>query len=298
MNRKKRRLKQLFLVGSIGLGLILKTSVSLAAPEINVHIEQKTAVRVGEDIRLILQISWKSAEADYRFQVPVLSSEDFVFEELAEGNEVFQKNGEEWHKKIFRFTLKASKAGKGVIQPFQINYLDTATQSNGFLNIQAIEHKIIDDRSALYWIIGTIGLLGSIGLTILKWMARIRNHEKTESATVIPTIEEKYISLLLECKERINSQDAAKSKLYESGKMFRDYLSQKFDIPGGGMGTTDIILRNIQSKIPNEELRILRKIFDRLDELRYANTDRLMDESRALFHDMIRFIEGKKVIPV
>lgn len=284
---------RIFLQGLIVLAVVcFFPGPAQAEPEIEVNLKPSRTAKVGEICQLILQISWRSEEANYSFTHPEPVLENFSVEEIGESNEVFQKKGEEWKKKTFRTDLKALKSGKGRIRPFVVTYIDPARQVGGHFEIPEKEIKIAPDRSRLYQGVVLTAALFSAGGLIGGWIVSGKRKRKSEEAALGPeqTLEERLVTDLTRRKEEGEGSDY----LLEAGKLFRGYLGEKYSVPGE-KATRHELIAQIEGKISAEELRTLKRIFDRLDEWRYADRGKSQENEHYLYDEMIRFIEGKKI---
>ncbi len=254
-------------------------------PQFTIQMKPNRTVKVGENCQLDVEVAWKSKDADYRFAPSPLTLENLAVEESGETNETFQKEGEEWKKKTFRFKLHATQKGKGRIRPFQVGYLDPQTASAGHFEVGEMEISIAPDRTPLYRFLleGTaVTTLGALG----GWWLVARMRKKQLAAPVAePTLEDRYLSQL----------GVTSDKISEAGRHFRTYLVEKFSVRPGG-ATNRELLAVLQSRLSGEELKNLRKIFDKLDECRFGTASRSPVEQQQLHREMVHFVEGKKII--
>ncbi len=291
--------RRMFLRGFFLLGIISLWGGTLQAePEIEVGLNPSGALKVGETCELTVEVTWKSAEGEYVFPKPEVALERLAMEDLGESSETFQKDGEEWKKKTFRFVLRAVLPGKGRIDSFRVDYVDSAKQLGGHFDIEPWEVKVSPDRSRLYRGLGVgLGALSAGG--ILAWMIALifrRRRKKTEESVEAP-LEESYLAQLSGLREELKEGRKGREALFDAARIFRGYLGRKFSI-ANSVGTTEEMLRELNVKVSIEEIKALKKLFERLDERRYAISEGSARGEEPLLVEMIRYVEGKKVIGI
>ena len=239
-------------------------------PQMEVDLKPSKAVKAGETLYFLVQLSWRSEEGEYRFPLPSLVLENLALEARGEANETFQKEGMEWRKKSFRFELAPLRRGRAKILPFRIDYFDPSQQRNGHFEVGALELNVLPDYTMLYRF-GLIagGSLAGIGV-LGSWILRRRIRRKGESTPdVESTLEAQTLSRLTTNRE----------ELFEAGKIFRTYVNEKFE-----------------NQIPWDEMKTLKRIFDTLKEWQYSGSRHSREEGEKLYSEMIRYVEGKKII--
>ena len=257
-----------------------------AEPELKTTLEPLRHVQVGQTCQLHIQLKWRTGEGNYLFAQPQLELENLVVEENGEANETFQKDGEEWKNKVFVYKLKATQAGKGKVRPFRIIYTNAQVGKMDHLEVEALEIRILPDHSIFFRILlvvlGSTTVLGAAGGWFWVNHARQKNKKMPLSE---PSLEERYLSNLT----------PASNQLLEAGKVFRSYLTEKFLLSHGGSTHLEI-LDQLEKKVRPDEMRILKKIFGRLDEHRFGNPSASQAEHQELYREMVRFVEGKKIV--
>lgn len=244
-----------------------------AAPEIEVKLEPSHGLKAGQTAQLEIQVSWRTSEALYFFTLPQIPLENLSLEEMGESNETFQRDGEEWKRKVFRLHLKPEKPGKAQIRAFRLNYIDPTNQKGGFLDIPVRELKVRQDLSRFYPAAAAIaGMALFTGILAgWTWVRRRKPSIPTQPEEI--GLEEHYLSLL----------HSPQMSLSEAGRLLRAYLSEKS--AGGSEG-----------KLSLKESKILEKIVGQLEELRFASRSSPAEEEKRLLEEIVRFIEEKRVI--
>ena len=269
------------------LGAILfYPATSFADPTVGVSLCPQQKVKIGAVCPFHLELSWPSQEGEYRFALPDLTLENLRVEGEGESNETFQKQGKEWKKRVFRFDLKATQPGKGRIRPFQIHYLNPTSGQGGDLKIDEISLKVVPDRSGLV----RVAVFSAVGIAVVTALSiflvlRSKRHDLQPQAPREPTLEERYLSQFFQTGGQIA----------HSAKIFRSYLTEKFSIPFKS-ATNREAMKQMEGKIPPNELKTLKEIFDKLDEISFAQNTASSTRPEQIHREMIRYIEGKKVI--
>lgn len=249
-------------------------------------MEPERSVKVGGFWQFDIEAAWKTQEADYRFAPPSLALENLSLEESGETNETFQKEGFEWRRKTFRFKLRAVQSGKGRIRPFQLGYWDLQTASESYFEVKGQEISIVPDRTRLYGWLG--GGAGFVALSALgaEWLARrLRKKKRRIQGALEAALEERYLSQL----------DTLTLAISEAGKVFRNYLTEKYSLFSGGT-TNCQMLSALETRLDGEELKNLRKIFDKLEHCQFGGSPRSSAEHERLHQEIVNFVQGKKII--
>ena len=270
----------------LGAALLLSPHTSFADPTVKVSLCPHQKAKMRAVCPFHLELSWPSQEGEYRFALPNLTLENLHIEGEAESNETFQNQGKEWKKRVFRFDLKGTQPGKGRIRPFQIHYLNPTSGQGGDLKIDEISFKIVPDRSGFI----QVALLSTAGTVIVAAVSiflvlRGRRHNLRPGPIGELTLEERYLSQFLQSGGEASN----------SAKIFRSYLTEKFSIPFKS-ATNREAMKQIEGKIPPNELKTLEEIFDKLDEISFAQNAASSTRPEQIHREMIRYIEGKKVI--
>jgi len=286
MTTKRKRKKAEFEIPTFrifGLALFLFAPPLWAEPEFHVAMDRGKSVKAGQVLQLDIEAAWRTKEGDYRFLVPSLQLENLSLEESGETNETFEKEGEEWRRKAFRFRLRALEKGHGRIRPFQVGYVNPETATRGHFEAGELEISIVPDRTRRFQVASGVTFLG-LGIFGTLQFLRRRKKEPLE-ALKEPTLEERYLIQLNKEAEKIS----------EAGRIFRAYLTEKFSL-SRGRTTPKEILGLLKNQSSPEELKKLRKIFDKLDECQFGTAERSGPEHRQLHQEMTHFVEGKRII--
>ena len=266
----------------LGLTAFLGLSSAYADPQFEAALNPQK-IRTGEIFQFTIEATWKAEEADYHFSEPDLRLENLAVEEIGESNESFEKAGKAWKKKEYRFTLKALKPGKGKILPAAVHWTDPLGQKDGLFKTPNFEIQITPDHFKVYRSSILISVTAlAVGL-VTAFLSR-RKRRPLLAETQKPTLEDCHVAFL---EQRLDGFE-------EADKNLRDYLCEKYHLRANGATDRELLLQ-LESQLPSEDLKTLRKIFDRLERLNYAPSADAPGESRKLVHEMIQFIEGKRI---
>lgn len=266
----------------VGLFLLLPPS-GHTEPELRTALDPPRHLQEGRTCQFMIRLRWRSLEANYLFSQPRFELDNLTVEEIGESNETFQEKGEIWRKKTFLYKLRALRSGKGRIHPFRVSYTDPHKGETDHFEVGGLEIQISRDRRLLFQ--AFLIALGFIGITVGGFLIR-RNFRKNKQIPVPEaSLEERYLQNLTHVSSQISA----------FGKLFRSYLAEKYLLPEGG-GTTPQVLGQLEKKLRPDEWKTLKKIFDKLDEYRFGNLSRPEAEQEELYRDILRFVEGKKVI--
>lgn len=278
---------RIFLTGILAAHLVVFfPRYASAKPQIEVHLEPVKGIRAQTVCYLIVQLIWRSREGDYRFSQPELILDNLTLEGAGEANETFQKNGEEWKKKLFHFDLKAIRAGRAKVRPFQIVYVESSQQASEHFEVEALELRVFPNNSRLYRAGLTAAGLLAAAVALGGWIFLRRRRKELEAIQASePTLEERTLSRL----------PSDPQQLLEAGKIFRAYLSEKYSLSEGASTGREVLLK-MKERISADELKTLKRIFDTLEERQYATPHRSGEECRKLYSEMVHYVESKKII--
>lgn len=286
-----------FLLFFLFLTLLWNVGTGWAEPEVQVALNPSRNVTSGSVCRFSVEIAWNTKEADYRFSEPRLNLDNFTLEEAGESSEAFEKKGEPWKKKEFHFKLKALRPGKGRIQSFTLHYLDPVRQTGGEFPVESLEIRIVPDRTKFYR--GLLIAGGVLALLLISGAVLWKIRSKTSRAQLEPektqSLEDRYLESLHPRVRDHESGELSRDLVLELEKKFRCYLSEKSSLQGSALTHRELLSR-LEGKFTAGELKTLRRIFGKLEEFHYAVAPSSVGESRQLVNEMIRFIEGKRII--
>ena len=267
---------------------------AFADPQVEVTLNPSRNLKINQTCQLLLQVSWKLEEADYHFLEPDLRLENFTVEESGESSESIEKQGEAWRKKEYRFSLKPLRPGKGKISRLVLRYVDPVSQKEGRFESPPLEIQIVPDHKKLY-------LGGGVGLAIVALVGGILLIIRRRKITSIPpavaelTPEDRCLSFFQKLAQETDPQISSRAISSQAEKHLRNYLAEKWDLRITGTGSHEFE-HQLKDKLAPEEFKTLSKIFDKLEQWRYAETQVYPAESRKLLNEMIQFIEGTRTV--
>ena len=267
---------------------------AFADPQIEVALKPSRTLRINQTCQLLLQVSWKTQEADYHFLEPDLRVENFTVEETGESTESIEKQGETWRKREYRFSLKPLRPGKGKISQLVLRYVDPLSQKGGRFESPPLEVQIVPDHEKLY-------RGGGIGLAAIGLAGGILLIVRRRTITSIPPVvteltpEDRCLGFFQKLAQETDPQISSRAISSQAEKYLKDYVMEKWDLKISGTSRPEFE-HQLKGKLAPEEFKTLSKIFDKLEQWRYAETPVFPAESRKLLNEMIQFIEGKRTV--
>lgn len=244
-----------------------------------------------------VKVSWQG-DLD-RFEIeklenPILTN--FRILSNSSSNRVGQAGGVKQAVKTYEFTLQPLELGMAYADGMIIEYVDMKSGKKGHLLTNRLEAKVIDpikERSLKPWIIGggvvvTLLLLGGGRVYFAK---RKKAREAADNAKALESIpiEEKYLP---ELKENVDLQGGDQIGSFSSlSKLFRSYLSERYDMPARGMTTQEISSHLSKLAIPEKIIEQTREILDSSDVAKFSGgqVERgVIERCYTLFEDILK----------
>lgn len=268
----------------------------LAEPQAESELTRRN-IDLQETTELIISISWPKEEADYRFTLPRLSLHNLEIKRRGESQETFRDgNGKGIRiRKTFSIELKPLEKGPARIDPLTIRYVDSAKGFTGEIQIPEYGIRVKAERGVLTGLLTIMLMAGIAGVVFFYYR---RRREGRSRQAVDPQERES-----LENKKVNRIKDIAAS--YEKGESvdvlglmgqeLKDFLKRRYQIEK--ILDEETFLNELNSRdIGLQEQRHLKRLFGILREARYSGREVSADEIRELKEDMIRYIEGKRIV--
>jgi len=167
--------------------------------------------------------------------------------------------------RTYEYTLQPIELGMAYIDGTIIEYRDTKYDQTHRLVTDRLEIRVvepIEERSLRPFILAAsalffLALLASLGFVFLK-QKKAREAELEKQALELIPVEERYLSDL---KEKVDLKNQNVVETFSSlSKMFRTYLSEKYQIPA-----MEITTKEIATKL--NELAVSENIISQVDEI-------------------------------
>lgn len=279
-----------FSVGVI-VFLLLCGGAVLAAPEIKVTVFPEK-ISSDQTVQLQLEIQWPKKEAQYSFAVPPLRLKNLSILRQGESQENFRRDEDEWTLKTFLMELQPLSAGKGVVQPFTLPYIDPASQKGGSFEVAEVVIPITKPpwkASGLFFGFGVVLLLLP-GTAILLFLLK----KKQPSAALADLLPQNEIAL-----QKIKSLSAhtnpSRDLIFKITTEFRRFLADYFDIAGRQL-TEDELLAALKNKnLDREEFGRIAGILTRLRDSKFG-TELSSAELKILEKDITQYLQSKQIV--
>jgi len=221
------------LYGSVAVGQEISLSTSI----------DKTEMAFEDSLTLNLLVEWEGDMAGYVFEVfPLPETENLQVLGTSSAVSSRHENNREITSRKFRYTLRPTLAGVGIIRSIVLNYVQLPDSLPGLLTTQ--EYKVIisepvvkpdeSRRGGLFvviLIIGSVVIIAIMGL----WFVRRRRHDRVP----VTTAEEKVLDKLIIIKSE--SQTDRKQFYIRVYKTLATYIEEKFGLATSGRTSAAII---------------------------------------------------------
>ena len=233
----------------------------------------KAAVQVDRNevpqnrtVTCTIKVSWQGDLSRYEIEEvesPVLTN----LEEIgnSSSNSVGDAAGVMQAVRTYEYILQPVELGMAYIDGTIIEYRDTKYDQTHRLVTDRLEIRVVEpikERSLRPFILAAsalffLALLASLGFVFLK-QKKAREAELEKQALELIPVEERYLSDL---KEKVDLENQNVVETFSSlSKMFRTYLSEKYQIPA-----MEITTKEIATKL--NELAVSENIISQVDEI-------------------------------
>ena len=292
----KHRLVLFFLLSMIP-AFSLKAAPEFEASLSNSHIHD------GESTLYTIKAKWPRSES-YAFLPPNPKTENLSLLRKGESQEVLVENGKEWVLKTFEIEFKAEKPGQAKILAFDLNYLsrsakqeevspENPAQTLGKFASpeQSISVQANQSFSPKLLITASISTVG-IGLVLFLILGRKKSSTAVEASPKFVTPQEETLKNIQNISE--NQGLASKEFLQAVSLQFRDFLIKHFDLSLAPYSESDLIRQLNESEKLIEKTPV--RILERINESKYAHEAPNREQALSLTREIIRYIEGTKII--
>lgn len=243
----------------------VSSSPQTGAIKAAVQVDRKE-VPQNRTITCTIKVSWQGDLSRYEIEKvegPVLTN----FEEIgnSSSNSVGDAAGVMQAVRTYEYTLQPIELGMAYIDGTIIEYKDTKYDQTHRLVTDRLEIRVvtpIKERSLKPFILAAsalffLALVVSLGFVFLK-RKKTREAELEKQAQESIPVEERYLSDL---KEKVDLKSQNIVKTFSSlSKMFRSYLSEKYQIPAMEITTKEIAIKL-------NELAVSEKMISQVDEI-------------------------------
>ncbi|MCP4723533.1 MAG: hypothetical protein GY863_00780 [bacterium] len=253
-----------------------------------------TEVPSNQTIDLTVIISWEGAPD--RFEMERLENPELINLEIM-GSQSLSRS-EIMDDKVFTireftFNLSPVERGMGYIEGMTIRYKDRATNKRDFLSTQRLNVKGLPpiypkDYGWVWKVVIVIIVVGFSAGIAIPFLMRRKKKVETESEPEVPA-EERYMEELVAIKDK-NSL-SYRQRLDDVTAVFRNYLSEKYNIPEGSRSEKALV-EFLYSEGIEETLTIkIKGVFDQAEQFRFSGTEINVDRFELIFGSIESCIE-------
>jgi hypothetical protein len=243
-----------------------------------------------------VEISWQGDLDRFeieKFEDPVLTNLETVGN--ASSNWVGELDGVIQAVKTYEYTLKPVALGMAYIDELTIEYKDKEFDKTYRLVTNRLEVKVVDpiiERGYGLWVLTggiVFGLLiiSAGGFYLIKRKRQREAEERLRAIESIP-VEEKYLS------ELTQKVDIQKTEILESfsvlSKIFRRYLSERYQIPALEITTQEIINDLKKNAVTEKIIQEAEELLNSCDVAKFSGglTERaILERAYTLFEDIL-----------
>jgi hypothetical protein len=240
-------LKMTKLISSIGLLLVF--CLPLSAEEISLSAAlDKTDIPFESTVNLNLEIKWQGGVGQYAFELlPLPATQKLKVLGTTSAVSSRVENGHEITTRAFKYTLKPTQFGIGLIEPIILKYVSLPDSIPGQLASQQFQVIIAkpvpppaESKTKIYLLIFISAIILASGAIFL--LIRRRGNRTKKEPEKTP---EQYllVDLALIKKESLSDRKLFFTRLY---KILTDYLERKYAWITAGK-TTSVLLNELQN---------------------------------------------------
>lgn len=271
---------QLLLLTAFGLGnpnqtdgdASNQTMVSLSAT-----VDQKR-VPLNRTVVFSVQVTWEG-DLDLinigEAEEPILSNLEIIGSSSA--NKVTGAASGKKAVKEIAYILQPTTLGMGYIEPVTLSYEDVSTGKTHHLMTQRLGVEVISampddgERSGvIFWIVLAGAFIVGAGLVVAFIIKKRALSEKRE-VIVERIVEETFLE---ELRESVDLKGADRRESFAAlSKLFRRYLSEKYDIPALEATTQELLDTLAREELDEDLIRRCETLFNKADVVKFSGQD-------------------------
>ncbi|MBN2030343.1 hypothetical protein JW824_08870 [bacterium] len=274
----KRLLSFLFLflfliqIGAEGVYYQDTTSVEMSV-SLSAQVKPNR-VPLNRTLTYTIQIIWEGNLDDIEIgdiEEPILSNFDIIGTSSA--NRVMEGvDGKKAIKEI-AYTLQPKTLGMGYVESVALSYKSNQDDKTHYLQTERVAVEVIspvpegnDMKSIWFFIFACLLLVGGIPIFLFIRRKHLENHEKEETTDRI--IEEIYLE---ELKGSVNLKEKDKGETFSIlTRLFRRYLSEKFDISALEATTDELIKILAEENLDESLIRKCEMLLNKADVVKFS----------------------------
>lgn len=231
----------------------------VAGVKVSAHLDRKT-VPVNRLLKFIVRIEWYGQLERYDIgdlEDPAVTNFEIIGS--SSSNRVEQSGGTSRAIKEFEFDLKPLQLGMGYVEGIIIKYTDRETGKEHRLVTNRLEAKVVEALPEpgskawmVKWVILFVAVVGA-AVGFLRWrQMKIRGKRLKEQLESVVPLEQGYLQELKDSLNLTVTDPSLKESFSLLSRIFRRYLSEKYDVKTLE-ATTDQIIDALQQQEGVEE---------------------------------------------
>ncbi len=252
-------------------------------------------VPLNRTFTLTVQVLWKG-DLDLieigDVEEPVLTNFDIVG--TSSSNRVVGAAAGKKAIKEIAYTLKPKTLGMGYIESVGLSYVDKTTGKKYHVKTQRIGVKVISpvpekEKVGKWWIWVLVGglFLGSGGVVLLLYR---KSHTTEKEEKVEEIIEESYLK---ELKETVSLEQGHGQEAFTIlSKLFRKYLSEKYNIPALEATTEELLSTLKEQGLEENLIRRCETLFKKADVVKFSGQEATQAELEEAYTTVETILES------
>jgi hypothetical protein len=290
---------QLLLLSICGLGNSAQTDdnpYGQTAVSLSASVDQKR-VPLNRTVAFSVQITWEG-DLDLinigEAEEPVLSNFEIVGTSSA--NRV---TGTAFGKKAVKeiaYTLQPTTLGMGYIEPVTLSYEDISTGKTHHLMTQRLGVEVIsavpeqgERRNVVFLIVVVGAFIIGAGL-VVAFIIKKRTLSEKREVIIERIVEETFLE---ELRESVDLKGADRRESFAAlSKLFRRYLSEKYDIPALEATTQQLLETLSREELDDDLIRRCETLFNKADVVKFSGQDAAQAELEEAYTTVETILES------
>jgi hypothetical protein len=288
--------KKISAVPLISIVLIAVIFAGASGKEISLSARlDKTEMPFEATAEVILEIKWVGGMGDYLFEaLPLPSARGLKIQGTTSSISSFSENGVDYTVRLFKYTLKPTMAGTGVIEPFVLKYAAMPDSIPGELTSQSFQIAIAQPlppkkkSNWAFFILLGCGLIILAGSSLYIYKRAKKNRIPKET---VKSPEEIFLDELAVLKK--DAQIDRKLFFTHLYKSLLTFAENKYGVVVRGRSTSDILAELPTKEIALEMSERLSEWLTLADKEKYAPSGGAPGDVIRLISELEKYFSGK-----
>jgi len=258
-------------------------------------------VPLNSSVAFTIKIEWIGGQGRYEigdFENPVLTN--FVISENSSSNIVEDRNGTQYTVKLYNYVLEPLEMGMAYIDGVIVKYTDTGNDESSRILTKRIGVEVLRPVEERDWSLAIYSLIaahivGGFVFSLIKFKRHRdkKREEELKAQEPVIIVEDKYLSELkkIESEPDINFND----KLNKVSVIFRNYLSEKYEISFEGKSNRGFISALNEKGIEEEIREKMQLIFEKSEVLRFSGQEVTRDAYLDIYGSVETIIDKNRM---